>query len=85
MNVKLTLSMEQAVIERAKKYAREKGSSLSDIVENYLRILVQEDGDAVMDPTPVTNSLKGSFKAPKDYNYREQLSAVLAKKYLKNE
>jgi hypothetical protein len=37
MTTKLTLTMEDKVIDSAKKYARQKGKSLSDIVENYLK------------------------------------------------
>jgi len=38
MTTKLTLTIEDTVIDSAKKYARQKGKSLSDIVENYLTI-----------------------------------------------
>ena len=37
MTTKLTLTMEDEVISSTKKYARQKGKSLSDIVENYLK------------------------------------------------
>lgn len=36
MNKKLTLSMDEAVIEAAKEYAQKKGKSLSSILENIL-------------------------------------------------
>ena len=39
MNTKLTLTIEQSIIEKAKKYASGKGRSLSDIIENYLKII----------------------------------------------
>ena len=42
MNTKLTLTIEKEIIEEAKVYAREKGQSLSDIVENYLKLLTKE-------------------------------------------
>lgn len=38
MNTKLTLTIAQEVVESAKGYAKEKGQSLSDIVENYLKL-----------------------------------------------
>ena len=38
MNKKLTLSMDEAVIEAAKEYAQKKGRSLSSILENMLRV-----------------------------------------------
>lgn len=37
---KLTLSVEKALVEEAKIYAREAGKSLSEIVEEYLEFLV---------------------------------------------
>jgi predicted HicB family RNase H-like nuclease len=39
MNAKLTLTIEQEVIEKAKKYAKQKGRSLSDLVENYFKTI----------------------------------------------
>ena len=45
MNTKLTLSIEQSLIEKAKRYAKGKGRSLSDIVENYLKIITRETKD----------------------------------------
>ena len=42
METKLTLSIDKQVIVRAKKYAKQQGRSLSDIVENYLKLLTSE-------------------------------------------
>jgi predicted HicB family RNase H-like nuclease len=39
MDTKLTLKLEQGVIEKAKHYASEKKLSLSRLVENYLNSL----------------------------------------------
>ena len=39
MNTKLTLTLEKEIIQKAKKYAKDKNRSLSDIIENYLKIL----------------------------------------------
>lgn len=82
MNTKLTLTIEQSLIEKSKQYAKGKGRSLSDIIENYLKVIVKEDDIKVIDNTPITSSLRGSFKAPKDFDYKEQLSKGLSKKYL---
>ena len=40
MNTKLTLTIEKEVIEIAKEYAKEKGQSLSEMVENYFKFVV---------------------------------------------
>ena len=42
MDEKLTLKMDSDVIELGKRYARENGKSLSSIVEDYLRILLEQ-------------------------------------------
>ena len=82
MNTKLTLTIEQAIIERAKKYAKQKGRSLSDIIENYLKVITKDDVQANIEITPITKSLLGSFKAPKDFDYKKELAKGLSKKYL---
>ncbi len=82
MNTKLTLTIEKTVIDRAKKYAREKDNSLSDIVENYLKILTKEQDSPDIKLTPLIKSLKGSFKAPQEFDYKKDLSRGLSEKYL---
>jgi len=83
MNTKLTLTIEQEIIERAKKYAKEKNRSLSDIIENYLKILTKEErkleGNNLK---PIVKSLKGSFKMPENMDYKKELGNRLEKKYL---
>lgn len=82
MNTKLTLTIEQNIIERAKKYAKQKGRSLSDIIENYLKVITKEESNVDIEITPLTKSLRGSFKAPKDFDYKKELSKGLSEKYL---
>lgn len=82
MNTKLTLTIEQAIIEKAKRYANSKGRSLSDIIENYLKVITKEDEDERQELTPIVKSLKGSFKAPEDFDYKKELSKRLKEKYL---
>jgi len=43
MNTKLTLTIDQEIIEKAKQYAKGKNRSLSDIIENYLKTLTKEN------------------------------------------
>lgn len=83
MNTKLTLTIEQSIIERAKKYARKKGRSLSDLIENYLKALTTEETATIkQELSPTLKSLRGSFKEPKDFNYKKEVSDRLAEKYL---
>jgi len=82
MNTKLTLTIDQALIEKAKEYAKNKGRSLSDIVENYFKAIVKEKGAVEFESTPITDSLRGSFKVPKDFDYKKELPRALEEKYL---
>lgn len=82
MNTKLTLTIDQSVIERAKKYARQKERSLSDLIENYLKALTTEEISKQDELSPTVKSLKGSFKIPEDFDYKKELSERLTEKYL---
>lgn len=82
MNTKLTLTIERSVIEKAKRYARERERSLSDLIENYLKALTDEMEPDDMDLSPTLKQLRGSFKLPKDFDYKKELADALAKKYL---
>ena len=82
MNVKLTLTIEETVIVKAKKYAKNKERSLSNLIENYLLALTNEDDSTEKELTPITKSLKGSFTAPKNFDYKTELTKHLSDKYL---
>ena len=83
MNVKLTLTIEETVIEKAKKYAKGKERSLSNLIENYLKALTTESNTKEIELTPTVKSLKGSFNAPKNFDYKKELTKRLSEKYLK--
>lgn len=85
MSTKLTLTIEESVIENAKQYARQKGTSLSNMVENYLKVLTTESACAEPELSPIVKSLKGSFRAPANFDYKKELSKSLSKKYLMDE
>jgi len=81
MNTKLTLTIEQHVIENAKRYAKDKGRSLSDIIENYLKIITKAESNTHMEFSPLVKSLKGTFKAPSNLDYKKELTKRLLEKY----
>ncbi len=79
---KLTLSINQAIINDAKAYAKSNGKSLSKIVEEYLKSLSKsEKGKS---PRKLVMELKGSVKMPEEFtSYKELLQDALVEKYLK--
>ena len=81
MNIKLTLTIDQSTIEKAKAYAKDKGRSLSDIIENYLKAITKEQRVSE-EISPLVKSLQGSFKAPENFDYKKELSKGLSEKYM---
>lgn len=61
MQTKLTLRMDERLIQRAKAHARETGKSLSQVVAEYFQVL---DGPPRNEEPwgPVTRRLKGSLR-----------------------
>ncbi len=82
MNTKLTLTIEPSVIQRAKLYAKQTNRSLSGIIENYLRVITGAEIKSETEITPLVRALRGSFKAPSDFDYIQELSKSLSEKYL---
>ena len=80
MTTKLTLTIDDSVIDSAKKYARAKGRSLSDVVENYLKtISATEANDDEISPRVL--KLKGVIKLSDNFDYKAALGSALAQKY----
>lgn len=80
MTTKLTLTIDDAVISVAKSYAKSKGKSLSDIVENYLTTLTaKETKEEAISPRIL--KLMGTIELTKDYDYKKSINEGLTKKY----
>lgn len=73
MATKLTLTVEERIIEKAKKYAKQTGRSLSELVENYLGTLVDENQD-LQQVSPKLRKIIGSVKLPDDFDEKKELS-----------
>ncbi len=82
MSTKLTLVLEKEIIEKAKDYAKDKNRSLSNIVENYLKSLIQEKKQEVSKMTPRVRSLRGSFNLPENFDYKSELVKAIQEKHL---
>jgi len=82
MNTKLTLTIEKEVIDIAKEYAKEKGQSLSETVENYFKF-VTVDRKKIKEKqlSPKVRKLKGIIKTDDNLDYKQILTEELSKKY----
>lgn len=80
MITKLTLTVEESVIISAKKYAKKRGKSLSNLVENYLKSLSgNESSDRKL--SPKVRSLMGVIQLPESYDYKKSLKTAINKKH----
>lgn len=81
MDTKLTLKLNQEIIERAKKYASGKNTSLSRIVEAYLQTLTMDKKDSDFEISPFIKSLATGTKIADDLDYKKEYSDRLLQKY----
>jgi hypothetical protein len=80
MTTKLTLTIEKSVIEKAKVYAKKTGRSLSELIENYLDMITQEEGSHKM--SSKLKKIVGAVKLPKNFNEEKELRSYLENKHL---
>jgi hypothetical protein len=80
---KLTLNVDKTVLARAKRYAKKRGVSVSQIVQEYLDVVGEPATQGassraktlVNDDAPVLRSLRGILKSANMESYREHLVA----------
>ncbi len=72
MKSKLTLRIEEELINKIKQFSKEKGYSVSKLVENYFKSLTTEKGEEL---TPTVKKLKGLLKNTqvKEEDYKKHL------------
>lgn len=81
MDKKLTLSLNQGIIERAKRYAKSNNTSLSKMIEAYFDSLTRTDESEGIKITPLVRSLSGVIELSKDFDYKKARSKHLQKKH----
>ena len=80
MNSKLTLTIEKSTIEKAKRYAKQSGRSLSNLIETYLENLTRMEAS----PEEVPEEFKdlfGSVDLTSDMDDKQMIRSILAEKY----
>lgn len=78
MTTKLTLTVEESTIKKAKSYAKNTGRSLSELIGNYLETLT-EDNQNKNQLSPKLKKIVGSVKLPMDFDEKTTLSAYFEK------
>jgi hypothetical protein len=68
------------VISRAKNYAKQRKTSLSKMIENYLDVVSKPESEEIM-VTPLVKSLSGVIRLPDNYDYKKDYAEFLTQKY----
>jgi len=81
MDTKLTLKLNQTVIDRAKKYASARKMSLSRIIEAYLQALTSENETDNFEISPFVKSMATGVEIPADLDERNEYFEHLTEKH----
>lgn len=84
MDTKLTLKLDNKVIENAKVYAKNQGKSLSKIVESFLESLVNTETEGLkkdIQITPFVKSLRTGVKISSDIDVKKDYYEHILKKH----
>ncbi|MEP7268662.1 MAG: DUF6364 family protein [Saprospiraceae bacterium] len=81
MTTKLTLTVDEAVITKAKSYAKLTGRSLSKIIETYLENITNENSGKIL--SSKLKKIVGSVSLPNDFDDDMELRAYYENKHLK--
>jgi len=75
MQTKLTLRLEDQLIEQAKSYAAQAGKSVSQIVAEYFKLLTSQKVKVNSPSAPITQSLRGLLRESKldEKDYKKYL------------
>lgn len=77
---KLTLTVDEKIIQEAKTYAAAHNESLSHMVENYFRALTTP-GDTHTPLSETVALLMGSVHVPEDFDYEKAKREYLEERY----
>jgi len=81
MDTKLTLKLNQQIIENAKAYASEQKLSLSRLVEAYLQSLTSEKNHNDFEISPFVKSIATGSSVPADLDTKEAYGDYVLEKY----
>lgn len=85
MNVKLTLSISEKTVERAKRISRRKGKSISKMVEEFLDSVAEKEAvkESPLDRIhKIMEKTRQKIKLPDNLDYKEMIAKWRHEDYL---
>ncbi len=80
MSKKLTLLLDDSIISSAKIYAHENNTSLSQLVQSFLKLITKKDKNKTI-YSPITSELLGVLRSAKKINHKKDYENYLSEKY----
>jgi antitoxin component of RelBE/YafQ-DinJ toxin-antitoxin module len=80
MNKKLTLSVDDNIINSAKLYAQKNNVSISQLVQTFLKLITKSEKHKKKYP-PITSELLGILRSSKKNNIKKDYADYLSEKY----
>lgn len=81
MNSKLTLKLNDRIIKRAKKYAERNRQSLSSLVENYFKVISENEELNDIEISPNVLELSGIIDLQENFDLKKEYKKHLEEKY----
>ena len=81
MNTKLTIQLDGTVISRAKLHAQTQKTSLSKMIESYLRNITSVEKKKDTEISPLVKSLMGVINLSESFDYKKEYTDYLIDKY----
>lgn len=72
MKAKLTIELNELVLKRATLYSKNVGMSLSDLIESYLKSIIEEDNVTTKHMNDDLKKMFGIAKVPVSLNHKEE-------------
>ena len=80
MKTKLTLTIDEDILEKGKRYVKEQGISISSFLEGSINRVVETKKDDLQ-PSEFIKSMQMSIGIPDDFDWKKDKAERLAKKY----
>jgi len=71
MTTNLTIELDSNLLEKINRYARKKGKTVAELIEDQLEWILQTQAEEKS--KPVSSKLRGVVKLPMDFDYKKEM------------
>lgn len=85
MTTKLTLSVNEETVQRARRISKKRGKSVSKMFEDFINSLPEKEADKTSSIREISNMLKEKIDLPENIDYKEFIRENRYQDYLKKQ